>query len=81
MYPLIFNKVQISTNYEKLFLKFVVLSTSLDRLGIILSVKRKITSIERYTVEKTVIKRVIVESKRVIYTWSIDHSILNNTTY
>ena len=40
-----FYKVKISTNYEKIILKLVVLFIALARMGIILSVIRKITLI------------------------------------
>ena len=42
---MIFFKVQISTNYENIILKFVVLSIGLARSGVILVVAREITLI------------------------------------
>jgi hypothetical protein len=41
-----FHKVQISTNYEKIILKFVDLSIALAKLGTILPVTREITQIK-----------------------------------
>ena len=51
-----FNKVQISTNDEKIIMKFVVLSITLARQGTILAIVREITRI------KKVWKRIILES-------------------
>jgi hypothetical protein len=42
-----FNKVQISTNDEKIIMKFVVLSITLARQGTILAIVREITRIKK----------------------------------
>jgi hypothetical protein len=47
-FPLIFYKVQISTNYEKIILKFIVLSIPLARQISIFPVVREITCIKRH---------------------------------
>ena len=41
MDPLIFYKIQISINYQKILLKFVVLSIALARTGTIFPVERE----------------------------------------
>ena len=43
-----FYNVQISTNYEKMILKFVVLFIALDRMGTIFPIDREKTHIRSY---------------------------------
>ena len=45
-YSLIYLKIQIFINYEKIILKFVVLFAALGRSGSILPVEREITRIK-----------------------------------
>jgi len=76
--PLILNKVQISTNYQKIIFKFFFLQLFLHGAGTVILTVREITLI------KNVLKHIILESNQecviglLIQTFSFDHC---NTNY